>query len=1237
MRIVIDFQAAQSTVSRNRGIGNYTIALIKEIIDNRDSHEIFLVLNELFIDTIEPIRAEFEGLLPKGNIKIWHSSPNTNFSTENNNWRRQAAELSLEAYISSLDPDIILIASLFEGFADDAVTSNGKLNHGIPTIIIFYDLIRLIFYKNYLNDPQAAKWYESKLEYLSKASLVLAISSSSQRDAINLLGIPANNVVNISGAADPIFQPIAKNTGLDVMVLSRYGISRSFAMYTGGADYRKNIEGLIIAFAKLPANLLKKYQLVIICKLSTEYRTTLEILVKQNNLTKDDIIFTGYVPDHDLVILYNLCDVFVFPSLYEGFGLPVLEAMSCGKAVIGSNNSSIPEIINFEDALFDPNDPVSIATKLEHVLTDDAFRKTLEKHGLEQSKMFSWKKSALLALDAINELEKNQKEKNAFKPDSSSLPSLAFVSPLPPERSGISDYSAELIPELAKYYKIDVIVDQDSISDVWINSNCPIRDYVWFKLNSHTYDRVLYHIGNSHFHTSMFSSLETIPGVVVLHDFYLSHIMHHMEMNDQHTDFFVKSLFHSHGYTPFIKSKHLKNILEVLWEYPCNLDVIQNATGIIVHSQYSVQLAKKWYGTNAIKNWAVIPMLKIPAKATDKKLARKHLNINDEDFVVCSFGIIGPTKLNKRLLDCWLTSSLSKDQKCRLIFVGEYTEGYGQELAKDIENSGFAEQISITGWTELETFKEYLAAADLGVQLRTMSRGETSAAIFDCLNYGLATIANANGSIADISGEHIYKIPDDFIDSGLTEALEILRNDNNKRLSLSTQAQKLIQTNHSPSKCAMMYAQSIESFYLKKPGSKSALIQAISNLGISSKNENDIRELSSGISRNYPVELHQKQLLVDISAICQNDLQTGIQRVVRSILTELLVNPPTGYRVEPVYTEHGELYYYAREFTMRFLDNNKSPLTDEPIEYQAGDMFLALDLFLYLGQSKFIIRMINDGVHVIFTVYDLLPVLLPKYFPEGSKEIFEKWLYTISKGSGVICISKSTSDDAKNWIESNVNHYKHNFKYGWFHLGADIEASVPSKGLPANYEKSISAIKCYPSFLMVGTIEPRKGHSQALDAFEELWKNGTQTNLVIVGKQGWMVESIVERIKKHPENNRHLFWFNGITDEFLKEIYSVCSCLLAPSEGEGFGLPLIEAARINIPIIARNLPVFLEVAGDHAFYFDGLHGTDLASAITAWLDLYRNGKVPQSAGIPYLSWAQSAQQLKAFILDNTWE
>jgi len=1050
MRIVIDMQGAQSTSSRNRGIGRYTISLAQAIVRNHGTHEVFLVLNGLFRDTIEPIRAAFDGLLLQENIRVWQTpGPVCNLSNEND-WRRRTAEMVREAFLASLKPDIVLVSSLFEGLDDDAVTSIGMLSRTVPTATMLYDLIPLVYRHLYLDNPVVEAWYENKLDHLRRADLVLAISESSRQEGIRYLGFPAVAAINISTAAEPQFQPQQLDAERVKEVRQRYGLRYPFIMYTGGIDHRKNIEGLIRAYAKLPNSLRASHQLAVICSVQPSSRATLETLAREQRLKKDELVLTGFVPEADLLALYNLCKVFVLPSWHEGFGLPALEAMSCGRAVIGANTSSLPEVIGRDDALFDPRSDDAITEKLLQVLTDDAFRSELERHGLEQAKHFSWDTSAQRTITAFESWHANQ-ELALNKPPL--RPRLAYVSPLPPERSGISDYSAELLPELARHYDIDVVVAQDSVSDPWIKANCPLRSVEWFRAHTDRYDRVLYHLGNSQFHQHMFGLLEEVPGVVVLHDFLLSGIVAHMDITGYKPGSWAKALYQSHGYAAVQQLFQAQDPAGVIWRYPCNLDVLQNALGVIVHTDNSCRLAKQWYGEQAISDWAIIPLLRVPAQDRDRAKARKALNLNDEDFVVCSFGLLSLSKLNQRLLAAWLASALAKNAHCVLVFVGENHGGdYGAHLLKTIKQSGLSRRIHITGWADAATFRRYLAAADVGVQLRTLSRGETSGTVLDCMNYGLPTIVNTNGSMADLPDDGAWKLPDEFVDAELVGALEILWRDPSRRQQLGERAREIILTRHAPRTCADQYAEAIETMYRSALTDVSALTRALARVEPSPTEAQAWISLAETMALSIPPRLTPRQLLVDISELVQNDSKDGVQRVVRSILQELLAHPPEGFRVEPVYITPDQRYRYARQFTLRLLGCPESALTDDAIEFRAGDLFLGLDFQpqVVIAQQAFYQRLRNYGVRVQFMVYDLLPITLPKTLLEGPTTQHQAWLKVVAESDGAICISNAVADELTDWIKTNGSARQRPFKIDWFHLGTDIEASSPSKGMPDN-------------------------------------------------------------------------------------------------------------------------------------------------------------------------------------------
>ena len=404
MRLVIDLQGAQ-TGSRFRGIGRYSLSIAKAMARVNTDHEIIIALSGLFPETLEAIRGEFRGLLPAENIRVWNAVGPVREIDDRNRWRCAASERIRETFLASLEPDVVFITSLFEGLGDDAVCSVDVLKHGIPTAILLHDLIPLVNPDEHFRaSGRHRRWYRRKIRSLKCSSLLLAVSESSRREAVSTGLFPESSVVTIYGACSEQFCSLSISGSEKAALWSRVGISRSFVMYTGAADERKNLHRLIESYAGLPLSARRAHQLVFAGKMPDGNVEQYLHAARKSGLGADELVFTGYVDDLDLVKLYNTCEVFVLPSTHEGFGLPVLEAMACGAPVIGSNAKSLPEVIGLSDAMFDPLSVPDMRAKLERVLTDHDFRASLRRHGARQIRGFSWERSAKAALDALQGL-----------------------------------------------------------------------------------------------------------------------------------------------------------------------------------------------------------------------------------------------------------------------------------------------------------------------------------------------------------------------------------------------------------------------------------------------------------------------------------------------------------------------------------------------------------------------------------------------------------------------------------------------------------------------------------------------------------------------------------------------------------------------------------------------------------------------------------------------------------------
>ena len=642
-------------------------------------------------------------------------------------------------------------------------------------------------------------------------------------------------------------------------------------------------------------------------------------------------------------------------------------------------------------------------------------------------------------------------------------------------------------------------------------------------------------------------------------------------------------------------------------------------------------MASNYFGAEATESFAVIPHLRVLPPKSHKNTARQLLGYAENETIVCSFGHIVSTKLYLELLEAWFESSLAADPLCHLVLVGDCQGAYAEAIKIKVSTSKYGERVKITGWVDDATFKAYLSAADISVQLRSDSRGESSGSVLDCLAYGIPTLCNAHGSLVELAASSVFCITENFSTAELAEALDLLCNSAAKRRELSEGGLAHVREHHAPWHCADLYARAIENFYAYPQQIRSTTVRCLAPF---LSELNDLLPITKSLSQSLPSRQTYKQLFVDVTAFAKVDLQTGIQRVTRNILQHLFDNPPQGYRIEPVYATHGSVgYSYARQFTQRFLGFESHVLVDEQVEVHTDDLFLGLDLCLsdVHEQTQWLLEAHNIGAKIFFVVYDLLPVTDSHWFPDSEPPIFKDWLNTITQFDGAICISQATAVALKSWVGINQIETLKSFSTEVIHIGADFVDTAAGYVVPNEYLSLLELVKSSQSFLMVGTVEPRKGHAQVLDAFERLWDQGEDVVLVIVGKPGWETSDLLAKLNEHSQINHKLFWLKGIDDQLLQALYKAASCLLAAAEGEGFGLPLIEAAHHGLPILARDIPVFREVAQGFACYFTANTANDFFDSVNKWRQLEQIKQHPLSHDMPYSNWAQCGAKYIDFI------
>src|SRR5579871_4008011 len=376
-KILLDLQTLQSE-SAGRGIGRYSRGLCSALVARSDEIEWHLLYNSRM-----PTQSLQSFDLPTAQVHVFDSLAPTRGRDLANRKRMQLAELARDCFLKTSSFDSIHISSPFDGFGDDTVVSS-QVPAGAALTATAFDLIPFQHADVYLSDANTLEWYNHRLDVLRRADLVLSISDYTSSVVCELLGRTKDSVVTIGVDADPIFTPRSLGSEDRLALLARFGIAGEFVIHTGILEERKNVDRLIKAFRSLPAELVIRYQLVLVAPTQPHQREHVRDLCKRIGLKSDRVVLLDFVRDDDLAKLYSIARVTVMPSLSEGFGLPLLEAMRCDCAVLGSDATSIPEVIGHTELLFDPRDVGAMSHKLEQVLIDDSFHAFALGHARQQ-------------------------------------------------------------------------------------------------------------------------------------------------------------------------------------------------------------------------------------------------------------------------------------------------------------------------------------------------------------------------------------------------------------------------------------------------------------------------------------------------------------------------------------------------------------------------------------------------------------------------------------------------------------------------------------------------------------------------------------------------------------------------------------------------------------------------------------------------------------------------------------
>jgi len=764
-RLVLDVQALQSPRHAERGIGRY-VAQHAAALVSAGAPVSALTLNPLL-----PVPAAIDPALAASGLLTWNT-PDV----------MRAASLE--------GPVAYHVMSPFEDMrpVDGVVTPHGVLGAD-ALVVTLYDTIPFVMADDYQQGWWARQFLRRRAHLIRSADLVLAISESTGRDAVRVLGIEPERVAVVGGAAAAFFRPEGHGDDADA-ALSRSipSLRRPYVLSVSGDDPRKDPETLIASFARLPAGLRRDHQLVITCTITPEVSAKWLRCAREQGLDDNDLVLTGYVPEHTLRALYQRAVLFVFGSRYEGFGLPALEAARCGAPVITASTSSLPEILDCAASTFPPGDPDACATLMASALMDTTLRSELLAAGARAAGRHTWSAVADRTLASLGSLPAARHRRRS---DRVTPLEVALVGPFPPARSGIADYNARVANGLAAHSHLTAFVEETAP---------PPREPRAYRLlpaialgrtfSPAAFDHVLYTLGNSHHHVHTFDLALRHPGVVWLHDaslagLYLTAAGLYLPGVDPETIDFDRARHEMRAAVERNAGRDAPDLGRDWWRPEAYVqagltmtqEVLRSARAVIVSTESARALVEPCAP-------AGVPIVVIPLASPPAASDAPSTDEQGAPWVV-SLGVVSEAK---RAADLVRAAARARAVvPLRLALVGDIDPHYADDLRALAERLGFADAAVVTGFVDDAEYRRWVARAALVVQLRRYSHGEGSAAVADALAGGRAVLTSV-ASASELPEGVVETIPADTAADALAEQITALLADPARRHALGERA-----------------------------------------------------------------------------------------------------------------------------------------------------------------------------------------------------------------------------------------------------------------------------------------------------------------------------------------------------------------------------------------------------------------------------------------------------------------
>ncbi|MGK9252807.1 glycosyltransferase [Paenibacillus humicus] len=737
MRILIDVQTLY-TNEKTRGIGILTKHWIEQIMKRSPHHRFYLYRKS---------DSAWEFTFCSSSLRL-DERLNDDYV-----WQK----CDMDEFIQNKDISLIYFPSPYMFDITIPILKTKK----VKKVYFLHDLIPLAMKAEFYSKwpSQLQKEYDQRGMLLQNADLILTNSEASKRDAMKFLSIPSERIEVVYASTNEELYTSVRNGRESTLLASELHMNKPFIYALTGYDARKNNKGLIEAFADVSLRFPDINLIISGIKLESEQAELYEIAAKAG-LDKSKVIFLGFVSDDLLLSLYKECEFFVYPSLYEGFGLPVLEAMRCGTAVITTTSSSLPEVGGEAAILVDPYNSQQLGLAMIEMLLSSDKRDEAREKSILQAKKFSWEQVGAKSLSAIEKLLHIAPIVMTLKPE------LAFFSPLNPEKSGISDYSEEMIPFLSKYFELTIVVNGLELTNEDIASNYNIIDYSKHRERLEKIPRRLYHMGNNELHKWIYRAMENYPGNVLIHDLNMFGMFVHTVYLKGNKEEFYHLLTYSHREEGSRAVEEIKSagIIPDSQRFPMNGKIMDLSTGIFVHSQWAKdQLIRHSSYHGPI---SVLPFGFVQPPQVDKRAIRGQLKMKEDQIHLGVFGNVVPSKRIPVILQVFARLQMTHPSTC-LYLIGHIDSDSRSLTNKQIKELGLKNTVKIIESPDLATFDHYIAAMDVCINLRYPTMGETSATLMRAIGFGIPSIVSNVGSYQEYPDDFVWKVDVDQCEEDL--------------------------------------------------------------------------------------------------------------------------------------------------------------------------------------------------------------------------------------------------------------------------------------------------------------------------------------------------------------------------------------------------------------------------------------------------------------------------------------